>query len=397
MNITFLYDIIHPEHGGIGRVTCALSDYFRIHGHRVSYFLAKDSGYPLNKKHVIQSGNFSLSKENREEFLNFLKAEKCDVLINQAGWGKTTSHFAYCAHALGIPIVSVFHNTILDIPRNYWECQEYYFNKKGLRFLKLFIGSKLGRKIAVRIYKLKYGNHIREITEKSTRVVLLADSFKADFLEYFNSKNIPENVCAIPNPMPFTNISSKRDFTKKKKMIVWCGRVNFSQKRIDLILDIWKKISTQDNDWELKIVGGGDELDEAKNLAKIMDLKRISFEGFQSPKKYYEQAAILCMTSAYEGWSMVLVEASAYGCIPVVFNSYASAKDVVQDGINGILVPAFNKKAYADSVLKLIRNEHERKHLSAAAKENAGSFSLEHIGGKWLQMLETIIFKNKKY
>lgn len=393
MNITFIYDIIHPEHGGIGRVTCALSDYFKIHGHGVSYFLAEDSGYPLEKKHVIRSGNFSLTKENKEEFFNFLKAEKCDVVINQAGWGKTTSRLAYCAHAIGIPIVSVFHNTLLDIPRNYWETHEYYFNKIGLYFLKPFIGSKFGRRIAVELYKLKHSKHIRETAEKSTRVVLLSDSFKSDFSEYLDCKNIPENICAIPNPMPFLDVSSP----KKKKTIIWCGRVNFSQKRIDLILDIWKRISEYAKDWELKIVGGGDELDEAKNLAEKMRLERISFEGFQNPKKYYEEAEILCMTSAYEGWGMVLVEASAYGCVPVVFDSYASAKDVIRDGINGILVPAFDKQAYAAAVLRLIRNEHERKRLSASAKENADSFSLEHIGEKWLQMLETIIFKNKKY
>ena len=107
MNITFLYDIIHPEHGGIGRVTCALSDYFRIHGHRVSYFLAKDSGYPLNKKHVIQSGNFSLSKENREEFLNFLKAGMTSAY---EGWAMVLVE----ASAYGcIPVVFDFVTNLL--------------------------------------------------------------------------------------------------------------------------------------------------------------------------------------------------------------------------------------------------------------------------------------------
>ena len=69
--------------------------------------------------------------------------------------------------------------------------------------------------------------------------------------------------------------------------------------------------------------------------------------GLQIQQNTIKRAPILCMTSNYEGFPMVLVEAMQYGCVPFAFDSFPSLYDIINDGINGVIVPAFDEDSYA--------------------------------------------------
>lgn len=149
------------------------------------------------------------------------------------------------------------------------------------------------------------------------------------------------------------------------------------------MLEIWQQLFEVFPDWKLIIVGGGDALDSLQQLAKKMGLKRVCFEGFQDPRPYYERASIFCMTSTWETFGLVLIEAMNYGCVPMAFNSYAAATDIIDDNENGILIPPVDCEKYANALAALMRDSALRKRMAEAAMEKAKLFSVEKICNAW--------------
>ncbi len=158
-------------------------------------------------------------------------------------------------------------------------------------------------------------------------------------------------------------------------------------KQPQLLLKIWAKLEPKFPDWSLKMVGGGHEFESIRALAGTLGLKRVSFEGFQKPESYYRDASIFCMTSAYEGWGLVLVEAAAFGCVPVAFDSFAAVYDIIADGENGKLVPAFDLEKYAVTLAELMRDNALRERLVRNALRDVEQFSKEKIYARWEKFL----------
>lgn len=73
------------------------------------------------------------------------------------------------------------------------------------------------------------------------------------------------------------------------------------------------------------------------------------------------------MTSLFEGFGLVLTEAMYYGVVPLAFNSYANVGDIINDKVNGFIIPPFDIKEYADKISSLIDNETLRLQMSEAA------------------------------
>lgn len=107
---------------------------------------------------------------------------------------------------------------------------------------------------------------------------------------------------------------------------------------------IWEKVEKACPGWHLDIVGDGPDAELLKDSAQKLGLSRIVFHGFQNPGPYYSRASIFCMTSTFEGFGLVLVEAMQHGCVPIAFDSYPAVRDIISHGENGILIPPFRKK-----------------------------------------------------
>ena len=93
---------------------------------------------------------------------------------------------------------------------------------------------------------------------------------------------------------------------------------------------------------------------------------------------------------------MVLVEAAAYGCIPVAFDSYAAAGDIISDGKNGFLIPAFDCEKYASILSDLMNNGYRRNSMMKASQEISKKFSLEKIGAQWMELFSKILPEGEK-
>lgn len=109
---------------------------------------------------------------------------------------------------------------------------------------------------------------------------------------------------------------------------------------------------------------------------------------------YYEESAILLLTSIYEGFGLVLTEAMSRGCVPMAFDSFNSVHDIIDSGKNGILIRPFKITDYVNNLMRLVQDEHRLKLMSVAAKDVIRKFNIEIIGNQWIRLFEELYEDN---
>ncbi|MFA9192790.1 glycosyltransferase [Flavobacterium sp. FBOR7N2.3] len=385
MNILFLYSsTINPQVGGVERVTFTLANYFESKGHNV-FFLGFIESHSINdnRQFFLPDSSSCISEINISFFTSFLLKKTIDCVVNQGGTSEEISKLAYNCKLKEVKLISVVHNSLLATIKNFSFTYKSKFSKIGLSWILPYTDSKVLKNLLLKCYKQKYARHYQTLCKESDYVFLLSEKYKEELMFFMDGQSI-DNVIGIPNPVSFNEIIK----IKKKKEILYVGRVNTSQKRVDLLLQIWGLLDDRFTDWSLKIVGDGDELESMKVLSSKLNLQNVFFYGFRDPKQFYESASIFCMTSSFEGLPMTLIEAMQYGVVPVAFNSFISATDIIDDKVNGCLIRAFNINEYVDTLSKLMSSEEELERCSRAAEEKIKVFDLSIVGEKWLDILE---------
>jgi glycosyltransferase involved in cell wall biosynthesis len=387
MNVLFLYsESINPLRGGIERVTFVLSSFFQKKG-ITCYFMSlrKSSDIGDERQFYLPDSSSFRTSSNISYFCSFLLNKGIDV-INQGGLGPQSSELSYYSRECGVKLVSVVHNSLLAPILNFPSTYYNVFCKYKITWLLPYVKSKSLKKILLFLYRIKYKGHYKKLCLNSDKVLLLSEKFKEELSFYIGP--VPENIIGVANPLSFSICDV--NFSVKKRELLFVGRINAQQKRVDLLLKIWEKLCHKYEDWSLIIVGGGRQLDEMRQLAANLKLVNVKFEGFQDPKSYYERASIFCMTSSYEGFGIVLVEAMQYGVVPMAFNSYISVTDIIENGVNGILIEPFDIDAYVSQLSLLMDNEEMRMIYANNAFNNAKKFSIENIGSCWLNLLNDL-------
>ncbi len=227
---------------------------------------------------------------------------------------------------------------------------------------------------------------LRFIYQCADAFVLLSESFKEEFCRVAGMTVAPK-LHALSNPLL---LAPPAVLPEKRKEVLYVGRLPWQHKRVDRLLKAWSRVEADFPDWQLTIVGEGAAQDLYKELGRELKLKRVSFEGKQDPRPYYARARIFCMTSSFEGFGLVLIEAQAAGCVPVVFESYASVHDIIDDGINGCLVKPFDIAAYAETLGNLMRDEATLNTMAEAARKSVARFDSERIITRVESLLEGV-------
>lgn len=143
---------------------------------------------------------------------------------------------------------------------------------------------------------------------------------------------------------------------------------------------------------DIKISWRGELEENVTHYIKSNKLQNVVLEGFQTDTtQFYDSASILCMTSIFEGWGLVLVEAMSRGCIPIAFQSFKSVTEIIDNNENGILISPFNQNEYIDNLKSLMNDKAKRNRMSINAIEKSKKFSIENIGAKWEKLFTSII------
>lgn len=104
----------------------------------------------------------------------------------------------------------------------------------------------------------------------------------------------------------------------------------------------------------------------------------------------YVKSSLLVMSSHYEGFPMVMIEAMACGLPVVSFDYKCGPKDIIQHGINGLLVPEGDIKALANAMRKVMADEAYRRMLSQNARKVVDTYSEEAVMKQWIRLFTTI-------
>lgn len=376
-NYNILFYILvsnNPIKGGIERVSAILAEEFIARGCKV-YSLSNicDGVFGYDDAFVLPQP-WQVSCQNREYIVKLVDELKIDYII-----AANMSHPVMLGNLDGlhgrVKIICHYHSS----PKQAYSrlsCLEKYSIQNYRWFQRIVFTVQRRLKAPV------FG----EMYEKSEKVVVLHKAFIPE-LKLFSHID-DSKISVITNPMSFKAIDC--NLGSKEKVVLWVGRIKESEKRISSLLRIWKMASPLMPGWSLQILGGGEELDYWKSKASDMNLQNYEFLGFRAPMDYYRTASIYVMTSNIEGWGMTLLEAMSFSCAPILFNSYASASDIVDNGNSGILVKPFNDKVFADKLVDLASDDITRELLAGKAHEQSLRFSTETTVNHWFELFDEL-------
>ena len=370
--ILFYYpNDIKPTSGGVERITRVLGDWLKTQGHIVTYvsdsFIDGKSILPINKGGLC-------NERNKNVFSQFLHDEGIDYIINQAGI-LPQSHPLTQINRGRSKLISVFHNSLDGM------YSHPNIGNTNMILLKL-ADLKISKCFFKRFFYLKYHTFLKDIANKSDAIVLLSDKYKPELYRYAGTEG--RNVVSIGNPLTLPIVNEQYE---KKREIICLGRLNW-QKRPDILLDIWQVVSKNHQNWILRFIGDGEMRNYLEEIIDAKNIKNVFLEGTQNPEPYLKSASILCMTSRYEGFPLVLYEAMNFGVVPIAFDTFAALKDIIHDGFNGVVVKDNDKDKYIDKLETLMTDNTCLKRISINCLNTVKDNTIDIVGAKWLQLFD---------
>jgi glycosyltransferase involved in cell wall biosynthesis len=197
-------------------------------------------------------------------------------------------------------------------------------------------------------------------------------------------------VHVIPNPVSQINRDSDGVPTKKYagKTVMAMGRLA-PQKGFDNLLQAFAHCAGKYPEWSLIIIGEGGERKRLEVLIQDLGIEnRVELVGqLQNPSHILCQADLFVLSSRYEGFPMALVEAMACQ-LPVVSTDCPSGpRDIIRDGVDGILVPPDDVAALANAMERLMADPQERQRLAEQAAEVVERFGTDRIMKVWNDLI----------
>lgn len=228
----------------------------------------------------------------------------------------------------------------------------------------------LGRKLAAR-----YCDYVVTLTNRDKELW-------KEGLEKINAK-----IVAIPNPTPYENCNNQPSLDSKVVLAV--GRLTYS-KGFDLLLQAWKQVMLVQEDWKLQIVGNGEDEIKLKTLVDQLNIiDSVEFiPATQNIAEYYQSASIFCLSSRFEGFGMVILEAMSFGLPVVSFNCEVGPNELINHHYNGLLAEPLNITDLSDCILEMMNvpDESYKKYV-LNSKMYSTKYFIGNIVDKWIEII----------
>ncbi len=197
------------------------------------------------------------------------------------------------------------------------------------------------------------------------------------------------NVCAIPNPLP--SIPEDVSLLTEKRVIA-VGRYSY-EKGFDRLLQVWSIVEKECPDWKLAVFGSGDRTSYIKQMQDLkIDENRCELHSaVENIGAEYLNSSVFALSSRFEGFGMVLLEAMSHGLPVVSFDCPWGPRAIIDNGKDGILVENGNVQQLADGVIRLIRDKEQRESLARSAREKARQYDISIIGQQWEQLFVSVL------
>ena len=365
--------------GGVERVVSVKASYFaEVYHYDVTIIVTEGKGrdcfFPMSDK--VKVVNLNLGFEElwkvpfiKKVFLYLKKQYKYRRLLK--------SELMHLRPDITISVLRREINFINSIPDGSHKIGELHVNRSNYRNF-----TSRDSNFVKRLFARFWMNDLLKHLQKLDRMVVLTEDAKKDWPEL-------SNVTLIPDPIPFkvdqvSTLSSKR--------VVSIGRYAY-EKGNDLLLKAWAKVEKSCKDWSLDIYGMGNQAPYRALMLELgIDETRCHLHGSLSDvKEAYQNSSVFTLPSRFEGFGLVIIEAMACGVPIVAFDCENGPRNIITNNQNGILVPPFNVNEYAESLLRLMRDDQLRAQMGNRAFESSKKYMIEDIAVQWKKLFDEVI------
>ena len=251
------------------------------------------------------------------------------------------------------------------------------------RKIRLVISVHIHLSSALRHYRfagIKNYTYRRPLFNCVNSCFVPSEGVRRDLISSFGISE--DKIKVVHNPINLSRIDKLKNEKFELlfgKYIIAAGRLTHQKGYANLIRAY--SLICDEIEEKLVILGEGEQEKELKELTKLLGIeKRVSFLGFQeNPYKYMKNASSFVLSSLFESFAIVIVEAMACGTPVIATDCPSGPGEIITDGINGILVPPGDEKALADAMLGLLKKPSLMRKYSEAGIKRAENFSIEKI------------------
>ncbi len=235
----------------------------------------------------------------------------------------------------------------------------------------------------------RYWQFLMKVTYRHADLVTLLTESALAF--YPTEKGYQSIV--MPNPVmtPVAEITTRHQLVPSPTLIA-IGRLH-SVKGFDLAISAFAKLRNKHPEWHLTILGEGPnraELEELRSKLQLTDC--VHFLGqVQNVNAHLRQADIFVLSSRFEGFPMALCEAMACGLPVLATDCLSGPREIITDGVDGILVPMEDVDALANGLDLLMSDPGKRQQLAQAAPQILDRFGLEQVMKMWSEEIDRVI------
>ena len=366
--------------GGVERALTVKANYFAEQfGYDITIILTEGKGkplfYPLSDK--IKVIHLDI---NFEELWKCSFAKKIWVYLKKQRQYKKalTEELMRIRPNITISTLRREINFLNEIKDGSKKIGELHVNRANYRNFKTEENNLL-KSLFARFWSDNLVGHLRKLD----RLVVLTEKDREAWTEL-------EHVEVIPDPLSFVP-ESVSPLTEKRVIAV--ARYSH-EKGIDLLLQAWSEVEKQCADWYLDIYGDGDTTSYERLIDEFgLDRNRCKLNGRTNDvEREYCNSSLFVLSSRFEGFGMVIIEAMACGLPVVAFDCLWGPRAIIKDGVDGILAENGNPIALARSLISLMQDDDKRNMMSYKAQIHVRRFAIDQIALQWKQLFENIIY-----
>ncbi len=220
---------------------------------------------------------------------------------------------------------------------------------------------------------------------KLDALAVLSAADEADYRRLLERRTV---VRRIPNALPERPPAAAQP---RRKIVLAAGRLT-RQKGFDRLIDAFAAVAEAEPDWTLRIHGGGPQAGQLRSLIFQRELYNSVFLMGPTDRLGAEMAtaSLFALSSRYEGFGMVIIEAMNAGLPVVSYDCPNGPAEIISDRVDGLLVPNGDVAAFGAALIDLIRDEATRNRLASAGRRTVRRYRPEAVGRQWRELLSTL-------
>ena len=373
MKLVYCISATHNS-GGMERVLANKANYLAARGYDITVVTTDQRGlspfFPLDGRircvdlgvnYEVNNGKSFLNKLVHFPFKQWRHRRRLSRVLREIRPDVTVSMF--CNDATFLPSIKDGSRKVLEI--HFSRFKRLQYDRKGLW----------------RLADVWRNRNEADVVARFDRFVVLTHEDS----RYWGNLS---NIAVIPNAQTF---ASDAPAPLEAKTVVAVGRLTY-QKGFDLLLQAWAEVCRRVSGWQLAIVGDGELRSALSAQAESLGLAGcVTFvPAMKDVVAVYRDASVLAMSSRYEGFGMVLLEAQTVGLPVVSFACKCGPSEIVNDGVDGYLVAPGDVDAMADRLVRLMQDGALRRRMGARAFANAARFSTDAVMKQWMALFDSL-------